>query len=366
MSNKIFKLIVLLGFLLFLHDKSFKESYYNYDSIPYVASAYMLAGNDIESSHRYAWDLLKKRAHPAVFNDLCCNSSYRKSMHQNPQAFGSHLPSYRTKSLYILLIRLVTDFLGTDEFNALQIITFSSVVLMTVLTACLVFNRDILIYLSIFPLLFLMQIIPLTRLLTPDGLIAFMMVLSGVFFLKGSRLAGYSILLTTILIRQTNIILYALFLLFELRNRNQLRFWLLLSIGLLVYFMNSSHFDSLGYWKTYYSSLISMPDTFIGFEPTLKFSLLITTLIGKLDWMLGNAELNRLISLMLLLFVICLYKAKKSAEKDLDDFLIPLFFVTGSLISYILIPFPDFRIYAGYLMASAITLLAKYSQSNRT
>ena len=133
------KLLLLGCFFVFIYDKSFKENYFNYDSIPYVASAYMLSGNSLEESHAYAWNLLQEKSHTSVFNDLCCGSSYKKSMYENTEAFGSHLPSYRTKSLYILLIRSSSDLLSIDEFQALKIISFASVILIA-LMACLLYT----------------------------------------------------------------------------------------------------------------------------------------------------------------------------------------------------------------------------------
>ena len=55
--------------------------------------------------------LLKETADEAVYQDLCCLSEYRKSMSSDQTAFASHLPSYQTKSGYILIIRLLSDFL---------------------------------------------------------------------------------------------------------------------------------------------------------------------------------------------------------------------------------------------------------------
>ena len=40
----ILKIIAYLSFVLFVYEKSYKEDYFNYDGIPYVASAYMLTG----------------------------------------------------------------------------------------------------------------------------------------------------------------------------------------------------------------------------------------------------------------------------------------------------------------------------------
>ena len=108
-----------------------------------------------------------------------------------------------------------------------------------------------------------------------------------------------------------------------------------------------------------------MPDTFIGFNPSFDTSILFSTLLGKLNWMLGNSELNRLISLMVLMLLLSLINLKSVQKGDLDDALVPVFFSAGAMIAYVLIPFPDFRIYAGYLLASTFTLLLGIAKRNK-
>lgn len=361
--SEIIKTIALAGFLLFLHDKSFKDNYFNYDSIPYVASAYMLSDRNLKESHAYAWNLLKEKSHPSVFNDLCCKTSYRKSMFNSSNAFGSHLPAYQTKSLYVYSIRLVSDVFNTDEFLALKWISFASVVIMVLVIAAFLFQANIMIYLSIFPIFFLMQVIPIARLLTPDGLNALFMVCAGIGFLTKRKIFSYFLLLASILIRQTNIIFFGIFLFFELRAGNYAKFFLLLLVGLLLYGINAYYFESIGYWRTFQSSLIRMPDSFVNFNPEFEISTFFSTLVAKIDWMLGDAQLNRLLSLFFLLFFISIYHLENIEVERRNNALVPLIFISCSILSFALIPFPDFRIYSGHLIATAVTLL--FSLSNK-
>jgi len=358
----ILKIITYLAFILFVYEKSYKQDYFNYDGIPYVASAYILTGEDLVSSHAYAWNLLRNKSQPGVFNDLCCASSYRKSMYQSFEAFGSHLPSYQTKSLYVLTVRLVSSSFNIDEFEALKLISFTSVTLLSLLAAIFLFSKSFILYISIFPILILMQIIPMARLLTPDSFNALLMFAAAACFLKQKKTAGYGIMLISLLVRQTNIILFALFLLFELKERNYLKFISHASLGLLIYFLNSSLFESIGYWKTYYSSLIHMPDTFIGFNPPFELSLVFSTLIGKLNWMLGNPELNRLPALMLILLSLSLLSLKEKRSGISEKRIVPCIFIIGAIVSFALIPFPDFRIYAGFLLAGSFALIANLNE----
>jgi hypothetical protein len=64
------------------------------------------------------------------------------------------------------------------------------------------------------------------------------------------------------------------------------------------------------------------------------------------------------------IFLISLYKLKEYRTDNIETTLVPLIFVLGALLSYILIPFPDFRIYAGYLIASTFTLILAAVKNN--
>jgi hypothetical protein len=357
MLIKIIKILAFISFLSFIYNKTFDRNYFNYDSVPYVASSYMLLGYDLDRSHAYAWNLLKEKAHPSVFNNLCCATSYRKSMSSNSEAFGSHLSSYRTKSLYIYLIRLVSDFLKIDEFSSLKWISFSSVVILTLISCIFFFNAKLMIYFCIFPILFLIQIIPISRLLTPDSLNALVFLGACFSFLKNKKMLGYLLLLGSILLRQTNIIFYLAFILLELREKKFIKFFGMSALGLALYWFNSEYFESIGYWSTYVSSLIKLPDTFIGFDPAFDASIFFKTLVAKIDWMLGDSNLNRLLSLIFINLLVCLYFFNHGSKEVSENALIPLIFISCSIISYLLIPFPDFRIYSGHLIASSLALL---------
>jgi len=357
MLVKILKIFALICFLSFIYNKTFDRNYFNYDSVPYVAAAYMLSGHDLDSSHAYTWNLLEEKAHPSVLNSLCCSTSYRKSMSSNSEAFGSHLPSYQTKSLYVYLIRIVSDIFNIDEFNSLKWISYSSAAILALIACIFFFNTQMMIYLCIFPILLLMQIMPISRLLTPDSLNALIFLGACFSFLKNKKMLGYLLLLASILIRQTNIIFYLAFISLELRQRKFSKVFGMSSLGLALYWLNSEYYGSIGYWNTYISSLIKMPDTFVGFDPIFDISIFFKTLLAKIEWMLQDSNLNRLLSLLSINLLFCLYFFNHGAKKVSENALIPLIFVSCSIISYLLIPFPDFRIYSGHLIASSLALL---------
>ena len=143
---KVTTAIIFIWFLLFFSND---KVYINYDGIPYAASSYLLKNNDKDLAHKYAWNLLETKVSSDIFQDLCCSTEYRLSMSENKAAFFSHLPAYSIKSGYIFLIRLVSDTLQVDEYDAMKFITNTSIVLLTLLASMLFFNRSLFIYLSI-------------------------------------------------------------------------------------------------------------------------------------------------------------------------------------------------------------------------
>jgi hypothetical protein len=156
-----------------------------------------------------------------------------------------------------------------------------------------------------------------------------------------------------------------MFLVLELRAKNYTKFFSLSILGLMLYGINSYYFESIGYWRSFQSSLIKMPDTFVNFNPEFEISIFFSTLIAKVNWILGDANLNRLLSLMFLLLFISIYHFRNAKIEEKNDAFVPLIFICCSILSFVLIPLPDFRIYSGPLIAASITLLFSISNTKR-
>ena len=361
--DKTLRIIALGIFCFFLIWNSNDREYVNYDAVPYVASSYLLDNPSTDMAFEYAWKLLKETADEAVYQDLCCLSEYRKSMSSDQTAFASHLPSYQTKSGYILIIRLLSNFLQIDEYAALKVISQISSLLIVCLMAIIFYKDDLAIYLSIFPVLILLEILQLSRLMTPDALIGLFMLVAAYLISKNKLLATYSVLMFSVLLRQTNIIFIGIFSLLMLHQKKYLSFFILSFFALWLYQINSLNFSSIGYWKTFHSSLISMPVTFIDYEPEFSVKVYMELLKDKFFWILSDAYLSKLIIMLGVNISLGVFFFQSKINEISSFGQLSLVFSVGTLIAFILIPFPDFRIYAGPIIASTYLILKAISKT---
>lgn len=356
------KVITASLFLWFLVHFSNNQTYINYDSIPYTASAYLLQNSDKKIAHEYSWNLLETKVSPTIFQNLCCSNDYRNSMSKNVEAFYSHLPAYSTKSGYIFSIRLVSDLFEVDEYESMKIISQVSVILITLLACLYFYNRSIFIYLGIFPILLIAQILGLSRLLTPDALIALIFLSSSFLLASNKTVAAYSLMAFSILLRQINIIFFLMLSLLFIFRQQRIKFFVLASTGMLIYFSNSWYFESLGYWKHFYSNLIYLPSTFIDFNPEFSFDKFFNLLKTKFLWMLSHNELNRFIGLVFFNCMVASFSLTRKINDHKNEILLGALLSYGIVISYALFPVPDHRLYSGVIIASSLLLLSGLSR----
>lgn len=345
-------------FIYFLIHFSNNNVYINYDSIPYTASSYLLTNKQKEEAYQYSWELVKTKVSPEIFQNLCCSSDYRKSMSGNMDAFYSHLPAYSTKSGYIYLIRIVSDILKIDEIDAMRMITNTSIVLITILASLYFFNRSFFIHFAVFPILLISQILVVGRLLTPDALIALIFLASSFFLVSNRIITGNLLMAFSILLRPINIIFFCMTCLIFIKKKQLGKFFVMLLFGLILYFLNSIYFESLGYWNHFYSNLIYLPSTFINFSPEFTISIFFDLLKNKFLWMAAHPELNRFVGIVLFNSMIASYAITRRFKDIYSEILIGACLSYGVVFAYILFPVPDHRLYSGIVIASSLMLLS--------
>ena len=108
-------------------------------------------------------------------------------MYKNQESFIAQLPSYQTKSLYIYFIRITSDALKVDEYDAMRLITIFY--LFNIVFCLPNFLREKTGFLiASLPLMILYQLPSLGRLLTPDSLI-FLFFTAATFFILNKILS---------------------------------------------------------------------------------------------------------------------------------------------------------------------------------
>ena len=136
------------------------------------------------------------------------------------------------------------------------------------------------------------------------------------------------------------------------------KFLLMISLGIILYFLNSWYFESLGYWKHFYSNLIYLPSTFIDFNPSFSFNIYIATLRDKFLWMIASPELNRFIGLVVLNSMLSSFAIYKKIQDSHNEIFIAALVSYGTIFSFILFPVPDHRLYSGLVITSSLMLLS--------
>jgi len=347
--STILKLAFTLIFCSFITSHANDKPYYNYDAIPYVAAAKLIQNDNIEESHKYAYQLLKEKA-PQFYNGLCCSSSYRKSMSSDFEAFESHLPAYQIKSLYVNLIRLTSDVLNVDEFRAINLISLSSVIGIVLIFVGFFFHLNIFAFLSIFGVLILSQVLHLSRLMTPDALSSFIFLSSVIAIIKNKQYLGFSLIFAALLIRPSNIVYAGLIPLFLVKDKKYISFLVVSCISLLIYFLNSKLVDGLGWWKSFHSSLIGMPTTFIGYAPEFSLDQYFNSLNYWFFWVLADWNYNRWLAITAIFVFSGLYLMQKEKGYLKNEILIFTSLSIGVVISFMLFPIADHRIYTSGLI----------------
>lgn len=354
--STLIKVVATLLFCSLIFNHSYDKPYYNYDSIPYVASAKYLETSDYETSHKYSYELLKKKA-PQLYNGLCCSGAYRKSMSSDYEAFASHMPAYQIKSLYVRLIRTTSDVFGIDEYKSINLISMSSVIGIVFVFVSFFFHINVFGFLSIFGVLILSQVLHLSRLMTPDGLSSLTFLCSIILIMRNMSSAGFVFLVLALLIRPSNIVYTGLVPLFLLKDKRFIYFAFLSICSLMVYYLNAKIIGGLGWWKSFHSSLIGMPTSFIGYEPPFSLSQYLNSLNYWFYWTLTDWNYNRWLALAASFSLGSIYLLQKDKGYLKNEVIIFASFSFGVLISFILFPIADHRIYSSGLIPATFLLL---------
>jgi hypothetical protein len=100
---------------------------WNFDSVAYVAAAKKGDFESREEWHAAAYTSVAQAAPKAALRKITRGSQYRKQLHQNPEYFETQLPFYRSKIVYVILIR-VMDAIGVNPATASHLVSTASIV----------------------------------------------------------------------------------------------------------------------------------------------------------------------------------------------------------------------------------------------
>lgn len=199
--------------LLLMSIFAYMRPFYNWDMLPYVASALSLEGTtDI---HSQTYTVVKNVVPESTYNLLTEANAYRVTNASDPKSFAEQLPFYTIKPLYIFLVYAISQ-MGINMVSSSVLVSIGAY-----------FGTGILLFLwirklnnpyLIVGLPFLMCSAPLlnlARLSTPDALSTLLQVLAMYLLLQKRALKLFSIvLILCLLARPDNIIFIGIFLLY--------------------------------------------------------------------------------------------------------------------------------------------------------
>ena len=100
-----------------------------------------------------------------------------------------------------------------------------------------------------------------------------------------------------------------------------------------------------------------MPNTFIDYNPEFSFEIYLGLLIDKFLWILTDPYLSKLVILLGMNVAVGFFFFQSKFNEISRFGQLSLVFSIGAIIAFVLIPFPDFRIYAAPIIASSYLIL---------
>ncbi len=206
---------------------------YNWDMIPYTASALALETRDIEKIHGYIYSALKNHVGAKSYLDLTDSHKFHRTMALDARYFSKQLPFYKPRLIYNAMV-LALHKLDINIFLATHLISaaFASASMLLLLILAKE-NLDFISALILPAFAGAFGIFDLAALSTPDAIALFVVLLTVVFTLKGNVwvlvLLPISVLIRTDLIIWCGILILYLFWVKQFSARS-----LLISAGLTV------------------------------------------------------------------------------------------------------------------------------------
>ena len=358
-----FAVLILFFFVaVYALAASLFRPYHNWDMIMYIAAAKSFEEQDVKSLHTFTYEQLRCSVSNSEYK-LLVQDSYRKTISQNPSAFGEQLPFYQIRPLYTGSIYLLYK-AGIDISFATHIISGVAVVValfFLYLMSVSILNKS-LIY--VIPFLMLLFNVPdLARYSTPDGMAFLAIILAAYLYLK-NRFQLLLIFLPIILCIRTDLILFTIPLLFLIVvGEKSIRWQSILSIVISIIILISvgAYWGNTGWSTIFYFALVQKLTHPISQPPTLTaqnyFYVLFTGVRGL--------PFNQSFILYLLVTVYSLYLVK--LDTKIASFVIALkssslallvvcfFFISSHFIAF---PIASDRFFsAPYVVASFIFLV---------
>jgi hypothetical protein len=342
---------LLLGLLSFLAIRSPKQG--TWDILEYIANVEAQHDTDFLHLHNYAYRQLALHTSAANYFDLTQSSEYRRKCANDAVLFGSGLPYYSIRPLYIATIELGTK-LGANPVLGASVVAAVSYFVIG-LVAFLWMRHHVPIWIAFAASLLLMLSYPLLligRLYTPDALAACIMVLATyLIFERGNLLPGLAVLVASVYVR-TDAAIYVGFVLLLLAIVKDKRISLRRSHAFVLLVITVASVLAINHFSGNYGFASLMHNQFVNESdpPDFSYSVNLALYLKALASPLGVPAALRGYAL---LFLLVGFFAAVRVRSTLRDIAIAA--ILTAFAHFMIFPYFHDRLFAGQYILFAIT-----------
>jgi hypothetical protein len=330
---------------------------YNWDMVAYVGTALERQYPDAQDLHRETWQRIDEGASERQEYHLKLSNPYNLHQWKNPADFQSQLSMYRVKIGYIAALRMLDPLVGV--VNASFLLSVVPSLLFGALCLWWMWREKALQgALLFFPLLILIDYLPLTTVVTPD-MLASAVSMAGIYaFYRRHDWLGAAFLVLAVSIRPDSFVLViALTIAASLFGWRKLPIIAAFGASLLLTLVASKLAGHPGWWPHFYFSNIQLQNSMTGFHPDFSFYDLgrgyvrgIVVTFQHNDWLAMLVALSG--------FWALLAKAGKMINPRANALAFAM--VIGTLGKFASFPLPDDRFYFVFIAAFGLLLITSW------
>ncbi len=316
---------------------AYSSPIYNWDLIPYVASALSYEITDPTLLHKTTYDSIKATVPEPIFAALI-SGAYPQHMFENAKDFISQLNFYEIKPLYIYLIYILSS-MGVPLVAATLVISSLSVIAANILIYHWL-SRYLSVYIAFLVTICVSvasRLADLSRASTPDALSA-LVILIALYLLIEKKLFKTTLvlLILSLFIRYNNIIFVGLFMLyymyFDFLAKAKFKFSFVHAafiVSIFSYFLIKMIYQPYGWWVLFHHGFVSYIYNPVGFDVPFSLALYIEALkTAALSLFLGGVSLPSVIYGFILISIIALHNSNSLVRRY--NFLIYIIYLNFS------------------------------------
>ncbi len=369
-----FALAVVITFCLLCLIVPLLNPVDNWDMLGYAASIKSLYGLDVAAIHTSVFSEYKSYATAQHFELLTADSSYRRTMYMDAEAFYQQIPFYKIRVLYVLLLTAASQ-AGVNVFTAMHFFSpfFGAAAFLTLYLG-MRHHVHPFVWIAVPPFYFFLTLeFSLFQHGGVDSFAFFWVAMTTVAFFRGSKWL-YPLLALSVLVR-TDLILhaalmFAVALYFNRTDWRQIIVWGV--ITLIAYFSVNSWAGNFGWTAlinfVFVSDMLAThPEQYaqnkLGVKQYLGFVL------GKQDWISPWFWLSIAISMLNLLILLAIFFLPRIQQYFDEDQIrsarrlqiISAVCLIYIILHYVLFPAVFMRFFYGQCFLSILALLTTMS-----